>query len=836
MADLSYTVGVNTSAANAALTSLQGKVAGLTASFGKLQGALSGLAIGAAVASAVRYADAIVDLKNATGIATATIAGFSLAVQQNGGEAEKAREAILKLSQNIGDAAAGSQKAQDAFKLVGVSMSDLRNLSEEELLRKTIDGLAQISDASKRAAAQADVFGKALKGVDTPGVAAGLNAAISSQNAYAGSAETAAATMDKFERSMTTFRNSILRAIEPLADFVNKLDQKKVDEFIDAVVKIGAAATGLLALGKALQWVGSIVAVVGSAFALFKTGLFTLSAGFATFITGLKHMGDTFKIAFSVLTKQAIPAWLASGTLKQLFAEISLTLATLGKRFGFLIAGSAAAGSGFALMGVGLAKMIPFIGWLITGITALDWIIKKAFDFSPIDWFTNKVSNAYDAFKRFIGLKAGMPEPPASDPGLKSPTAEGVMKHQVGNAGKTPPRTKRVVEISEEAKAFAAAIAKQRREMQGMTDEFVNQNAEIINNINLENMLIGKSKDYADVSRAQEDLIGRTTAKIKELSDAKANLTDKEKAAGLGAEYDAQIAKVKELAAAEQERIKRVIENQNRLQSIEQLRLYGIQREIDLQNQIISVQDEIAKSTMTTIEKKYYDIEAAAKASARAAIQAEEARVGRKLTADEVKAYYDAAIKGAEDLKAIVDLEYQNSRDFSTGWAQAFNEYAENATNAAQRARDIFNQATQGMEDMIVNFAKTGKFEWKSFVNDMLVTLLRSQLQQTISNLFGGIKMGGKSGGLLGGKIIPGFLASGGPASSNRSYIVGERGPELFTPASNGTVTPNSALGGQNVTYNISAVDARSFQALIAQDPSFIHAVAMAGSRDTARR
>jgi hypothetical protein len=44
------------------------------------------------------------------------------------------------------------------------------------------------------------------------------------------------------------------------------------------------------------------------------------------------------------------------------------------------------------------------------------------------------------------------------------------------------------------------------------------------------------------------------------------------------------------------------------------------------------------------------------------------------------------------------------------------------------------------------------------------------------------------------------------------------------------------SFGGGNVTYNISAVDAPSFQALIARDPSFIHAVAMQGAKGLARR
>jgi hypothetical protein len=38
------------------------------------------------------------------------------------------------------------------------------------------------------------------------------------------------------------------------------------------------------------------------------------------------------------------------------------------------------------------------------------------------------------------------------------------------------------------------------------------------------------------------------------------------------------------------------------------------------------------------------------------------------------------------------------------------------------------------------------------------------------------------------------------------------------------------------VTYNINAVDAASFKAMIAADPSFIHAVVMQGGKSTPRR
>ena len=56
-----------------------------------------------------------------------------------------------------------------------------------------------------------------------------------------------------------------------------------------------------------------------------------------------------------------------------------------------------------------------------------------------------------------------------------------------------------------------------------------------------------------------------------------------------------------------------------------------------------------------------------------------------------------------------------------------------------------------------------------------------------------------------GGMInIPG-LAVGGPASAGRPYIVGERGPELFVPGSNGNVVPNNAMGGNTYQINVNA-------------------------------
>jgi len=82
--------------------------------------------------------------------------------------------------------------------------------------------------------------------------------------------------------------------------------------------------------------------------------------------------------------------------------------------------------------------------------------------------------------------------------------------------------------------------------------------------------------------------------------------------------------------------------------------------------------------------------------------------------------------------------------------------------------------------------------------------------------------------------------AMGGPVMKNKPYIVGERGPELMVPSTNGNIIPNNQLGMGGtertmVTYNINAVDARSFKQLVAQDPEFMYTVTQAGARRVPR-
>lgn len=75
---------------------------------------------------------------------------------------------------------------------------------------------------------------------------------------------------------------------------------------------------------------------------------------------------------------------------------------------------------------------------------------------------------------------------------------------------------------------------------------------------------------------------------------------------------------------------------------------------------------------------------------------------------------------------------------------------------------------------------------------------------------------GGALSGISSSAVLPdlaGALAGGGDANPGETYLVGEEGPELFTPSAHGTVIPNGALG-QTVHYSPTFhIDARGADA-----------------------
>ena len=59
----------------------------------------------------------------------------------------------------------------------------------------------------------------------------------------------------------------------------------------------------------------------------------------------------------------------------------------------------------------------------------------------------------------------------------------------------------------------------------------------------------------------------------------------------------------------------------------------------------------------------------------------------------------------------------------------------------------------------------------------------------------------------------------------SQAYIVGERGPELFVPSTNGSITPNNRLGGNVSVSPVYNIDARGASAdLVKSLPAILEA------------
>ena len=115
--------------------------------------------------------------------------------------------------------------------------------------------------------------------------------------------------------------------------------------------------------------------------------------------------------------------------------------------------------------------------------------------------------------------------------------------------------------------------------------------------------------------------------------------------------------------------------------------------------------------------------------------------------------------------------------------------------NALNQANELYMEIGQTIKSGITD-AIMGAIEGTKTLGDVARQVFAQISRSLISS---GVNTIGKSLG------IPG-MAAGGPVAGGKSYIVGERGPELFTPKGSGMITPNNQLGGSsNVVVNVDA-------------------------------
>lgn len=683
-----------------------GQITGKLGPLGLAAGA-AGAAFVALGASALRIAGELSDIAGATGIAAGQLQNFKASVIEAGGRADDFGQIAAKLNQSVQEAAGGNEKLQQAFRTLGVYVTDTNGK-----VRNSGDILADLT--------------------------AKFQAGELSGAQYAAAIDILGKNINKLE----------LGKLAALRDPVADADIKRLDQYNEAIDRVRAR----------------------------------LEKGIVSFFGSVAEQADK---AFKAMDEYERKV---QGAEERLNAKglTSRAVSRPGEPLGQPIGST------------GLPE------WMQRRMTAEE----KAF---------------YEQQKRYAEQEKLMS---AYKTRAQSDSTG------AGGFGVTPEATLKAVAASEKRIADIKIESARAAALEANTVEFTSkmqgadkiQQAELRYQQDLAAIKINLEKDIQkSVQDVKEQERLNDAQKTSEIEAKKVELTAKaeDAKAKLRQRRQDELAREAEAAKKEKERLddiitrsKAVVEEQQKLNDLSEKKNKFLQDNVTATDR----ERQNAEALFNLEEER---LKVLKQISQIKDLPPEERVAREKEINDEFAKRRDLTVKQQAADQAL-------SQNFSAGFEKAYRQYSEDSKNAFNAAGKVFNKITSEMEDAFVNFAKTGKFEWKNFVSSMLEELLRSQIKQLMAGLFGNVSSGGNFVSTLGSLL--GF-ANGGVIPTNGPVMVGERGPEILSGVAGRVVTPNNQLGGGSVTYNISAVDAMSFKQMIARDPSFIHAVASQGAR-----
>jgi len=172
------------------------------------------------------------------------------------------------------------------------------------------------------------------------------------------------------------------------------------------------------------------------------------------------------------------------------------------------------------------------------------------------------------------------------------------------------------------------------------------------------------------------------------------------------------------------------------------------------------------------------------------------------LSEAQLKTELGATLALYEQQDATKALTEENERQ-ADAKKKAQDEEKKRADELKQKYQEIGDAIKNKITDSIIAAIDGTKSLGESAIG-ILKDLANQFLRLGINQAFGAVGGMGQSGGLL-SMLFGGGRASGGTVKGGTSYMVGERGPELFTPGRSGSIAPNSAMAGANVTVNVDA-------------------------------
>lgn len=762
--NIDVNVNVNTSQANRNLDNLNNRIGGLQKSFSALKTAIGGIAFGALINNSLRFAAGMVDVANSTDIALEAVVGFSRAVQQNGGDINGAQQALQKFNVTIGEAAQGSAIAQDAFSKVGVSLDDLRTLSQQDLLRKVIIGLNQIQDASLRAKLASELLGKSFRAIDIKGLANDYDAAVQSSRAYTEAIKTADQVQNNLEKAMTDLTTALLVILKPLGELA-----KTINTNIDAIIKWGSA---LVEFGKYI----AIFFVVGRVVSLLVKGFALLSGGIAGLRVGAAGLFKTFS-AFRTQLKAVVKEG----------AITSETFKGLQKRWKYL------------------QQEVPL---LANGIAII----------------TTALYGAYAAGKKFLGLQEDFSKPLVIQSGEAQAMPEGYFEKRREQIRQVEEALKKERQAIQEVTAAyqrsnaeqLANINIQRLSLDMSRDEVDVMNA-VSEVIKRNEDAIKKLRDQKEGLASDSPLIASIDAEIKKLEESLE--TDKRVTAEAVRGLQQRVLEQENLNLA-LERTKQKLADAQSLENLNQqlatIGQFGDELENNLM--ILQVTQEL-QNKLTDIGIRQLELE-------NQRTQLGEARFQQEMA--HLQALRDAAYEYAgarlEAEQKILEAQRATREDASAGVEQAMADIAKQFEPYTM-AQEAVKQGWGKVSSAIDNFIETGKFNFKDFARSVLADLAKmiakALVFKAIQSALGffGLSLPGLANGGPAKAGQPYIVGEKGPE------LFVPQGSGTVVPnnklGGTGAATASQAAGpitNNYNTYNINALDAKSVAQLFAEN------------------
>lgn len=198
-----------------------------------------------------------------------------------------------------------------------------------------------------------------------------------------------------------------------------------------------------------------------------------------------------------------------------------------------------------------------------------------------------------------------------------------------------------------------------------------------------------------------------------------------------------------------------------------------------------------------------------------------------KEVADVIRGLLPELNKTNEDLEETGEVvekaavKFEKLKEAMEGFGMGFKRVAESSKSDMDKMADLGANVAKTLEDGLVDaFMNIRKgAEGLKDVMDQILKAIVSELIRVfiVQKIVGGIQT-----------LFGGGKAEGGPVSAGTSYLIGEKGPELFTPGRSGSIIPNDQLATSsatnvNVTFDIKSWDSRdTLQAISQQAPAIV--------------